>query len=382
MTTNPQRRTPRDRGIVLAIVLVLIFVLITAVYSFQRRAIVDATIANNRLAAAEADALARGGLRIGEAVVFILQLKEAADATGGSGTGDASPQPKLPGGLLPVDELWTRMGDVPLEFENGNTLRVSIEDVGARLNVNALVQQTVPAEGSDTESTPSVSANDEAVEYLSLVLRHIIDDIPGPAENRNYDERAIAENIIDYMDADSVAQNGRNEDAYYLSQDPPYTARNGPFLSFDEIGLVEGVDPPLLDAMRNYLTVFPIGGHEGINLNRAPPWVLSLVYTGTSGDRRLLSESVVRAIWKARSDSKIVCADVTTDSKRCVSLNDVGIVEGSFYPETAVPAKPQVFRMVAEATVGGVTRRLEAIYDLRPPSGPQLLSWRRLRGPQ
>ena len=44
----------------LAIVLVLIFVLITAVYAFQRRAIVDTSIVANRMRGAEADALARG----------------------------------------------------------------------------------------------------------------------------------------------------------------------------------------------------------------------------------------------------------------------------------------------------------------------------------
>ena len=52
-----------ERGIVLAIVLVMIFALVTAVFSFQRRAIIDTTIATNRLEAAEADALAKGGLR-------------------------------------------------------------------------------------------------------------------------------------------------------------------------------------------------------------------------------------------------------------------------------------------------------------------------------
>jgi len=36
---------------------------------------------------------------------------------------------------------------------------------------------------------------------------------------------------------------------------------------------------------------------------------------------------------------------------------------------------------VAEARVGNLTRRMEAIYDTRPTAGPQLLSWRRLRGP-
>ena len=45
-----------------------------------------------------------------------------------------------------------------------------------------------------------------------------------------------------------------------------------------------------------------------------------------------------------------------------------------------LPAKSAVFRVVVEAKVGEMARRLEAIYDTRPETGPQLLSWRRLRG--
>jgi hypothetical protein len=68
---------------------------------------------------------------------------------------------------------------------------------------------------------------------------------------------------------------------------------------------------------------------------------------------------------------------------RCVTRADVGngdLANGSVYPPAALPAKPSVFRVVTTATVGDLTRRLEAIYDTRPPEGPQLLSWRRLRG--
>jgi Tfp pilus assembly protein PilX len=62
--TSPSKAQRNERGIILAIVLVLIFALITAVYAFQRNAIIDATISRNRVDAAEADALAKGGLRI------------------------------------------------------------------------------------------------------------------------------------------------------------------------------------------------------------------------------------------------------------------------------------------------------------------------------
>jgi type II secretory pathway component PulK len=369
-TTGPShsRHRRRSTGIVLAIVLVLIFVLVTAVYGFQRRAIIDTSIAKNRLRSAEADALARGGLRIAEAVLFLARLKHGAES---AGSGQASP-----GGLPLPDELWASMGTYPLELADGQSLRISIEDEGARLNLNALVN---PKDSPDEES------DEEAEEYLRRVLDYIIDGQADSANDKKYDTRALARNLLDYIDADDIARNGRNEDSYYASQDPPYRASNRPFLSFEEIGLVEGIDPPLLKAMRDYVTVHPIGGRQGINLNRAEPWVLAIVYAGTSGDRELVREGTVRDIWALRQKDKIICSEAAADPVRCVALNEVGngdLADGSIYPESLLPAQPIVFRAVAEARVGNITRRLEAVYDTRPLERPQLLSWRRLRGPK
>lgn len=374
---KPEPIDSRDRrrsaGIALLVVLVIVMMLITSVYLFQRRAIINATITKNRLAAAEADALTRGGLRMAEAILYLIRLQDAQAELSG---GDEVPE-LLPGG---GGELWQRLGDLPIELEGGQSVRIDIEDAGARLNLNAFVPQSTNTD--DNNDDASLEADDEAVEYLVEVLRHIIDGIDARPEEKNYDERAIARNLIDYMDANDTALDGRNEDSYYAAQDPPYTPRNGPFLAFEEIGLVEGVDPALLEAMRPYLTVHPIGGTDGINLNTAPPWVLSLVYSGPSGDRELADEQTVRDIWELRDKDKILCEDSGSDPTRCVSLNEVGLGEGSIYPETPLPARARVFRVVSEARVGAITRRLQAVIDTRSLEGPQLLSWRRLRGPE
>ena len=387
------RDAGRQRGIVLAIVLVLIFSLITAVYAFQRRAIIDATIAQNRLAAGEADALARGGIRIAEAIVFLAHLKEAAanadaDPAADPANPTASPAPSLGKALLPSGDLWERVGDFPLEFSRERMLRLTIEDEGARLNLNALVAP--PAEKDEAEGALGAQPEedtgdslDDAEKYLTEVLTYIVEGMDGTREEKSYDEAAIARNLIDYMDGDSTARDGRDEDAYYQDQDPPYRPRNGPFLSFEEIGLVEGVDGRLLEAMRESITVHPIGGKAGINLNRAQPWVLGLVYAGVDGERQLVGEKTVRALWKIRSEGKLVCADSTGDPKRCVAVNEVAngaLAEGSIYPPIELPAKPSVFRVVAEARVDNLVRRIEAIIDTRSAEGPLLLSWRRLRG--
>lgn len=381
----PRHARRRSSGIVLAIVLVLIFVLVIAVTAFQRRAIIDTSIATNRLRAGEADALARGGLRIAAAMVYVIHLKEQAESAGAEVDNPLDQAGALSAAIIPPDELWSRMGEYELDVGDGRTLRVSIEDEGARLNLNALVPPLdAPETEADASPSSSTTSADDAEDYLESVLGYIVDGIDAPAEDTNYDTRTIAENILDYIDADSEARNGRDENRYYLNQDPPYRARNGPFLSIDEIGLVEGVDRALLEAMRNYVTVHPIGSVRGINLNRAEPWVLSIVSVGTSSDRKFIKQQTVRDIWALREKSKILCDDLGYDPARCVSPNEVGtgeLSEGSIYPESSFPAEVSVFRVVAEATVGKLSRRIEAIYDTRSLSGPQVLSWRRLRGP-
>ena len=176
--------------------------------------------------------------------------------------------------------------------------------------------------------------------------------------------------------------NGRAEDEYYRRQDPPYTAWNAPLVSVDQLGLVEGIDPPLLEELRQYVTVHPIGATSGINLNRAEPWVLMLVGHGEGQDYELIGESMVEDLVKLRDDGKLACSDAGADP-RCVALGEIGnglFRNGSLYPDVALPARPSVFRVVVTARIGELTRRLEAIYDTRTSPTPQLLSWRRLRG--
>lgn len=375
--------TRRSEGIALAIVLVMIVLLVTAVYTFSRRAVINVSVARNRIAAAEADALARGGLRLAEAVVFLARAREEVQE---SDSGPSIGGEDLLAALLGSSstDFWAQLEDFPIELAEGQSLRLSIEETGAKLNLNALVPQDPDDQGEDgdtgDDSSSTTLDEEESLEYLVLVLQHVIDGIEASPEDKNYDARAIAENLIDYMDADDTAITGRSENSYYMRQDPPYATRNGPFLSFEEIGMVEGVDPGLLRALRDYVTVYPIGGTAGIDLNRAEPWVLSLIYSGPSGDRELLGEREVRELWGHRKSGKLICTSSDADPQRCITLAEAGLGEGSLYPETPLPAPVAVFRVVAEARVGNLTRRMEAIYDTRPLDAPQLLSWRRLRG--
>ena len=50
------------------------------------------------------------------------------------------------------DLVWSQVGDLPLALEGGRSLRIDIEDEGARLNLNALVSQAPPVDDDDANA--------------------------------------------------------------------------------------------------------------------------------------------------------------------------------------------------------------------------------------
>ena len=68
-------RARRD-GVVLLVVLFFALLLSVTVTTFQKRVLVDSLIARNREQAAQADALARGAVRMAEALLFEDRLRE------------------------------------------------------------------------------------------------------------------------------------------------------------------------------------------------------------------------------------------------------------------------------------------------------------------
>lgn len=343
----------RRQGIVLAIVLVLALLLSTTIITFMRQSVVDKMIAHNRDSAAQAEALARGGIRLATALILDDALIEA--------------DPKAPGASgATLDSRWNRIRDMEIQTASGGTLRVRISDTGSRLNLNALVDPI--EESEDLDQT-------ESEEFLVALLEKVIDEIELPAAEKYYMPRDLARHLIDYIDPNQSALGARgNEDQYYQQQTPPYKAANRPLLSVSELRLVEGFDAKLVDALSPYVTVFPLGAQAGLNINTAPPHVLTTMYHGTSTDRRLATTDSVQRLLQLRDDGRIVCDQTETDPDRCVALGE--IFDGSLYPPVNLPAPATTFEIVSAATFGEITRELEVVLDRTDPSQPRLLSWR------
>lgn len=348
----------RQEGVVLLLVLFFALLLTSSVATFLSRTTVDAMIARNREHAAQADALARGGIRLAQALLIEDRLEEQRDEV-----------PAMDTRLDP----WSRVQELPIQDEAGE-LRLTIRDTGSLLNLNALFQ---------VDDTKTFSAREETEEFLVVVLEKVIDELPlPPGERALYDARELALNLIDWVDSDEERQRGGPEDDYYQRQDPPYRAKNRPFYSVEELRLVEGFDGPLVEALSRYVSVYPYapGGCGeptqgcGVNLNTAPPHVLALLYHDDGGgERRLADEDLVRAILKLREEDGAWCPEGQSDPA-CTPISELVTNANTIFPPPTVSS--EIFVVTAEARVGDIRRSIEAVVDRSDLATMRLLSWR------
>ncbi len=332
----------RRHGIVLIVVLFFTLLLTASIATFVRRAAVDSMIARNRDASRQAETLARGGVELAKALLLEDRLREASEQFQ----------------VETSQEPWARAGSVEVPVGEG-TLRLEIRDAGSRLNLNALF-----AEGK--------LADERGAVLLEEILAKAIDEMPGRPEDKPTDPRELAENLIDFIDADEERRaSGSFEDDYYQRQDPPYRAPNRPLLSLEELRLVEGFDGVLVEALRPYLTVYPYVDGGGINPNTAPPHVLGLLYHGVSDEYRLADADLVGDLLEIRELGDAWCAEDAAH-ERCRPLNEVMTEE--IYPPPSYTAN--VFTILSRATVGEVTKTVEVVLDRSDLASPTLLAWK------
>jgi len=325
----------------LVVALVFVLLLTASIVTFQRRAMLDWMIAHHRDAAAEAEAAARGGVRLGITLLLEDRLQETVS--------DFKSET--------LDDVWARASGIDLPNEDGVQLRLKIEDAGARLNLNALVAKGHPRKYSEL--------------FLTNVLDQVIQDLPSRPKARSYDSGKLARNLLDYISEDETAIGGGIKDQPYQRRNPPGHAASRPLLSVDELRLVEGFDADLVEALRPYVSVYPYAKADGINPNTAPPHVLALLFHGLGEDFRFATEDEVKSVLKAREQGDVICAD-SAKTPGCRSIGE--LLPGEIFPPPTYTSN--VFMIRAEAKVGEVRRTIEAVVDRSKPTQPQLLAWR------
>lgn len=91
---------------------------------------------------------------------------------------------------------------------------------------------------------------------------------------------AIADTLVDWIDADHRRRAQGAEDAYYASREPDYRAANRPMADISELRLVAGVDARVYATLEPHVCALPSA--TAINLNTATIPVLQSLADGIS----------------------------------------------------------------------------------------------------
>jgi general secretion pathway protein K len=86
----------------------------------------------------------------------------------------------------------------------------------------------------------------------------------------------LTDSILDWRDEDDLHRPNGAENDYYQGLSPPYTARNGPFDSVEDLLWVRGVTPELFygeEGRPGFKDLFTVDSPTGVNLRTATPAV-------------------------------------------------------------------------------------------------------------
>lgn len=215
------------RGIALLMTLIVVGLMSASVVSFVRLVNIDAKLSENTYHYAQAEILARAGLK---GAMTILAMDDAdVDA---------------------LDDSWadfrTYSALAQSLFEEGG-FTGTIEDLAGRLDVNALITN---------QNLKDIPRN----EVLRRLLTHL-----------ELDPAALIPPILDWLDSNDDPEFGGAEDSYYQGLENPYRCANGRLYSFGQLSLIKGLTSEILygteeqTALRSVLTVYSDSGKININ---------------------------------------------------------------------------------------------------------------------
>lgn len=236
----------------------------------------------------------------------------------------------------------------PLPVDGGAVL-VQIEDAQARFNLNNLASVPVPRPGQN-QPTPV----DYAAVYRTLL--HAVGIDPAAVDT-------LTDALLDWVDADSTVRPNGAEDLDYLSRDPPYRAANQALRSVDELRLVKGYTPEIIEKLRPYVITICSACSAAnaqviaLNVNTASAEVLAAFFN------RPLSD--IEPVLRAREQNPFK------------NVSEVHALLGGQAPPTgSYDVKSGYFIVKVEARIGRIQRRTEALIERIGTQGASALWYR------
>lgn len=151
-------------------------------------------------------------------------------------------------------------------FDNDGMFQAEVTDLAGKIQINKLII---------TDGEKKGEYNEDQKALLARLLKN--DDF----ELEEEEIEDILDAIKDWIDEDDVVTNFGAENSYYQYLDRPYSCRNAPFESLDELLLVKGITPKLFYGIEDETGKIPgisayltIHGDGKININTADKVVL------------------------------------------------------------------------------------------------------------
>lgn len=213
-----------ERGMVLLLVLLVVALLATVLTELSFSTLIDMRLAETFRDSTRANYLARGGLKVGK--MLLQDDKNNYDAT---------------------DELWA-MGVQQYPVADGD-VTIEIVDLSGRVALNLMYDK----------------ASDSANQIIKDRYIRLLDQLEIPDADR------LVDTLVDWIDPDELVGGQGAESTEYSSRPNPIQAKNSDLDGLDELLLVEGYTPEIVERLRPHVTAY---GSVLVNVNTASREVL------------------------------------------------------------------------------------------------------------
>lgn len=278
-----------DSGVVLVIVLIITAILTTLVVDLIYFTQIDSEISANTRDDIKARYIAKSGVNVVAGAMKESSLEDLKRVTSLlSNRGEGS------------DEIWSI--SVPVLPVGDGNVSLRVVDERSKINLNALVNQ-------------SSNRVDNQVKTELVELFELLD-----ADTRN--SNMFIASLINWLD--HPIEGGQNDQEssgagsdYYQGLENPYSIKDGPLDSVDEIRMIRGMDEEFFQKIKNYVTVYP--ADKKVNFSTASKSVMISALKGAavssiekkedSSPEDLkddIAERIADGVIEARQDSAVI----------------------------------------------------------------------------
>lgn len=315
-----------NRGFALVITLIVTSLLVALVVEFIAEVYVDSSSKQSYVDAQKAGLMAESGV---SGAIAMLQI--------------SLPQKSY----TSLHDLWAKPIDLP---EEQGTLRIIVEDEGAKLSLNHI------AGSNGIYYDGNTSGSSDPTEAYYGTAKRLFRGLGFPASD-------LCDAIADWVDENDTPKPGGAESPWYLTRKPAYATKNSRFDTFEELALVKGFAGDVIRQIRPFTTVYESTDDTTakININTAPERVLMAL------DERI-TKSQAEQIIEYRKSTPF---EYTSDLKKAPGMEPIAdpLLQGR------VSIKSTLFRITAEAQVNGTTRIVETVVSFAG-GGLKTLYWR------